>query len=76
MRWKHRFDKYKESLPAYYNSYMNTCLKYIFGALSSDQGKQAFELSELMFPEHDKYFRDYKARDSLNKNLTGSENTK
>ena len=35
LKWKHKFDTYKEILPAYYNDYMNTCLRFVDSKLKA-----------------------------------------
>ena len=33
VKWKTQFDTYRESLPSYYNDYVNACLKFLDGRI-------------------------------------------
>ena len=43
MKWKLRFDAFKERLPVYYNDYLNSCLKFVDSRLRSS-AKKSVEL--------------------------------
>ena len=64
MKWKIKFDVYKQKLPPYYNSFMNTCLKFAESRL-----KERANIQQILLPETDIVYREKRQIHELVKSI-------
>ena len=56
-KWKHSFDTYKDQLPAYYNDYLNTCLKFVDSKLRGKLKIPQSQINTLLLPDTESVYR-------------------
>lgn len=70
MRWKHQLDSYLEVLPAYYNDFFNTCLRFVDQQEKNRRGTQTKNdaaIVDIILPSCDTIYR--KDNRALNENF-------